>query len=132
MNNQAAKIGDRHPGVVRREREMPSVAASHPISKKTMKPGVVLACFLEEYDYEELQFGRITSIPGKNSAYVEVEWMCGAYARPWKLWKDRKGQTWKEKVPLSSVLSLIDFNNDDKLSDDTVDRLKQKYQEMHS
>ena len=46
--------------------------------------------------------------------------MSGAYARPWKLWKDRKGQAWKEKIPLSSVLSLIDF---DKLSDDVADRL---------
>ena len=63
---------------------------------------------------------KITSTPGKNYTYVEVEWMSYAYARPWKLWKDRKGQTWQEKIPLSSVLSLIDF---DKLSDDVADRL---------
>ena len=57
MNSQAAKIGDKNPAILRREREMSSVAASHTISKKSVKPGVVLACFLKEYDYEEPQLG---------------------------------------------------------------------------
>lgn len=63
-----------------------------------IKSGVVIACFLDEYDNEEPQLGRVMEDPGVNS---EVEWMVGAYSKPWKLWKQRKGQTWKEKVQYS-------------------------------
>ena len=66
--------------------EIPSIA---------IKSGVVIACFLDEYDDEELQLGRVTEDPGINSEDVEVEWIVGTYSKLWKLWKQRKGQTWK-------------------------------------
>ena len=51
----------------------------------------MIACFLDEYDDEELQLGRVTEDPGINSEDVEVEWIVGTYSKLWKLWKHRKG-----------------------------------------
>ena len=44
-----------------------------------IKSGVVIACFVDEYD-EEPQLGRVTEDPGVED--VEVEWMVGAYLKP--------------------------------------------------
>lgn len=47
---------------------------------------------------------RVTEDPKANSEGIEVEWVTEAYLKLWKLWKQRKGQTWKEKLSISSVL----------------------------
>ena len=109
--------------------------ASEPVHDEipiAIKSGVVIACFLNEYDDEEPQLGRVTEDPGANSGEVEVEWMVGAYSKPWKVWKQRKGQTWKEKVPLSSVLFPVVLDDTSKLSIGTTNKLKLTYQQLRA
>ena len=50
--------------------------------------------------------------------------MSGAYSRPWKLWKEKDGQTWKEKVPIDRVLFPVELDINNKLSMETVKKLK--------
>ena len=45
-----------------------------------IKSGVVIACFVDEYEDEEPQLGRVTEDLGAED--VEVEWMVGAYLKP--------------------------------------------------
>jgi len=92
---------------------------------------VVVACFLEEYDDEEPQLAIIEKKPEQKSSSVEVEWMTGAYSKPWKLWKDKNG-TWKEKILFSSILSTVNLDSNDKLVPATVNKLKRIYQHIRS
>jgi len=96
-----------------------------------MKSGVILACFIDDYEEEEPQLGMVTEEPTESSEYVEVEWMTGSYNKRWKVWKDRNG-TWKEKISLRSTFNIISFDSTGKLSTDTVDKLKQTYEKLRN
>ena len=96
----------------------------------TIKSGVVIACYLDEYNDEEPQLGRVIKDPRVDSQDVEVEWMVGAYSKSWKLYKQRKGETWKEKIPFNSVLCPVVLDDTGKLSMETIDKLKLTYQQL--
>ena len=55
---------------------------------------------------------------------IEIEWMVGAYSESWRIWKQRKGETWREKVPSASVLFPVVLNSNMRLSTCTINKLK--------
>jgi len=101
------------------------------VLRDAIKAGVIVACFLAEYDDEEPQLGRVKKDLSETSTSVEVEWIAGAYSRPWKLWKDKKG-TWRETVRVNSILCTVTLDEHNKLAANTVDKLKQTYQHMRN
>jgi len=40
----------------------------------------------------------VTTEVQSNSSAVEIEWMSGAYTKPWKVWQEKSRQTWKETI----------------------------------
>jgi len=97
-----------------------------------IKSGAIIACYLQKYEQEEPQLGIVTNTPGNNSEEVEVEWMVGAYHEPWKLWKQRRGETWKERVPISAVLFPVVLSGSSRIPAATIDKLKFAYQQLRS
>ena len=89
--------------------------------------GTVIACYIEEYSDEEPQLGRVAKELRSNSNVVEVEWMTGAYSKPWKIWKEKNGETWKEKIPVDCILFPVELDKNNKLSMSTIQQLKLAY-----
>ena len=90
-----------------------------------IKSGTIVACFLKNYEDEEPQLGCVTQF-NKGDLDVELEWMVGAYSEAWSLWKKKKGkqyETWRERVPLSSMLFPVEINRNNRLSARTISLL---------
>lgn len=97
-----------------------------------LRCGTQVACYLPEYEDEEPQIGTIIDIPVASES-VEVEWMAGAYSEPWTVCKKReKGRyvTWKQTIPLSSILFPIELTRSCRLNTAFVRKLKHAYKEI--
>ena len=116
---------------IRSHSEPQAIQEATPVPRN-LKSGTVIACFIEEYSDEEPQLGRVAKELRSNSNVVELEWMIGAYSRPWKLWKEKDGQTWKEKIPFDCVLFPVELDINNKLSMETVKKLKLVYNNLNS
>lgn len=101
------------------------------ITTGIIKSGTVIACYLDKYDEEEPQLGQVTQDTECN-ADMEVEWMVGTYTESWRLWKQRKGETWKERIPSNSILFPVTLNSNKRLSNSTISKLKLKYQNIRT
>lgn len=94
-----------------------------------LRCGIQVACFVPDYEEEEPQIGTVTATP-VGSENVEIEWMMGSYSEPWTVCKKReKGKyvTWKEKIPLSSILFPIELTRSCRLNTGLVKKLKHAY-----
>ena len=97
-----------------------------------LRSGMQVACFVPNYKEEEPQIGTITAIP-VGSKNVEIEWMVGTYSEPWTVYKTRergKYVTWKEMIPLSSVLFPVELTRSCRLNTGFVKKLKHAYKEI--
>ena len=97
---------------------------------KNFNSGTIIACFVEEYKDEEPQLGMVTTEVQANSRVVEIEWMFGAYTKSWKVWQEKNGQTWKEAIPTDCILFSVELDKNNKLSTDSVKKLKLKYNSL--
>ena len=87
---------------------------------------------MEQYSDEEPQLGKLTKEYDISSQHFEVEWMVGTYAEPWQLWKQKHGRdyrTWKEVIPLNTVLFPIKLSSGGRLSNSLTGTLKQAYEQ---
>ena len=99
-----------------------------------LRCGMQVACFVPNYEEEEPQIGILTAIP-VGSENVEIEWMVGlhVYSEPWTVYKRRergKYMTWKEMIPLSSILYPIELTRSCRLNTGFGKMLKHAYKEI--
>lgn len=90
-----------------------------------------MACFVPEYVDEEPQLGRVTNINDGNSI-VEVEWMVRSYAKPWKVWREKRGRdyvTWKESISTNAVIFPLTLTKTERISNGLISKLKTTYEE---
>ena len=97
---------------------------------RSFNSGTVIACFIKEYKDEEPQLGMVTTEGQSNSSVLEIEWMSGAYTKPWKVYKEKNGQTWKETISTDCILFSVALDKNNKLSTDTVKELKLAYNSL--
>ena len=87
-----------------------------------------VACYVPKYADEEPLIGTITALPcGEN---IESEWMAGSYSDTWIVCKTRKGKkyvTWKECIPISTVLFPVELTKGGRLTKHLTDKLKHTY-----
>ena len=86
-----------------------------------------------KYSDEEPQLGKVINI--EDTENVEVEWMVGSYAEPWRTWKEKKGgkdMTWKDIITKDSVLFPVVLSKTDRLLSSDVAKLKAAYRERHN
>lgn len=92
--------------------------------------GTIVACFIPRYSDEEPQLGKVINIGDDEN--VEVEWMIGSYAEPWRIWKEKKGKeyvTWKDIIPKDAILFPVALSKTDRLLSSDIARLKIAYVE---
>ena len=94
-------------------------------ASSVIRSGTIIACYLDKYHEEEPQLGQVTQDTEANSD-IEVEW--GAYSESWRIWKQREGETWMEKVPSASLLFPVVLNSNKRLTTSTINKLKLTYQ----
>ena len=93
----------------------------------TLERGMTVACFLSQYGDEEPQIGRIVTL-ANDSDELEIEWMRGTYYEPWIVYKSRRGKTWRETIPFSSVLFPIKLSASGRINKAEKSVLKQAYE----
>lgn len=92
---------------------------------------MVVACFVQCYGDEEPQIGRVVALH-KESESIVVEWMTGTYSWPWVLCKYRKEgvyTTWRETIPITSVLFPIELTATSRIPNALKHHLQNAYEQ---
>ena len=91
-----------------------------------------MAVYLEKYKDEESTIGHVV---GGDVDNIKVEWWTRWYSTTWKGCKRRIGRTsvpWTETIPATSILQKFQFTKSNRLKQNTVEELKQKYQQFRN
>ena len=94
--------------------------------------GMLVACYLAEYDDEEPQLGEVLSLKGQS---MIVQWMIGSYTKPWKVYKQKTGKElvpWTEEVPTSAAILSVQLSPDGTLDQEQRSKLIDSYKLIRS
>ena len=94
--------------------------------------GMLVACYLAQYDDEEPQLGEVLSLKGQN---MVIQWMIGSYTKPWKVYKQKIGKElvpWTEEVPTSAVILSVQLSPDGMLDQGQRSKLIDAYKHIRS
>lgn len=112
-------------------RSLSTNGSEYIVNSETIEVGMIVACYLSEYEDEEPQIGKVVALE-KDSDNAIIEWMTGTYSEPWVVYKYRTGgsySTWRETVPITSILFPITLTASDRITSTLKSHLQSAYKE---
>ena len=102
------------------------------VNSETIEVGMIVACYVADYADEEPQIGKLVAL--ENGSAV-IEWMTGTYSEPWIVYKCRSGrnyETWRDTIPISSILFPIELTASNRITSALKLRLQEAYEQRRS
>ena len=112
-------------------RSLSTNGSEYIVNSETIEVGMIVACYLSEYEDEEPQIGKVVALE-KDSDNAIIEWMTGTYSEPWVVYKYRTGgsySTWRETVPITLTLFPITLTASDRITSTLKSHLQSAYKE---